>query len=710
MIQRFILFAFAMAVALPATAEKISVDYGIRLVWTEVYSSRRGFERINFYATDIHTNREYVIPMMVKGRDWAGLPPQEFRYNPDVGGRPIVLGPASDDVRDRIYGKMSQEQDNFRKWLENKNLQVPETPRPRQGGAVTLPSPPSPSSSQGLEFPEEISGPSKGDSDWNKLRAQQTPYVVGATLNEIGWGSRAQYELEKAQNQVIKQRQQMVDSNLAANLEYNGIENAKVKAEMLVSLYEYMKGPKPGAAAEVESGVFSRIDLTEEGRKSLQEGLARQRQSRNWSALAKAITILANPWSGSPSDPALRGYADSDGIMIGPAIKRDSLKLGGRKSMVHRIRQVANRIQAYALQDDSWKSGRYIASVVGVAGMAVQSSAVLENLGIKNDAEKLLGFAEAAAEFLNGTDEGIVIGITESVAGSAILAVEGYEAIEYGVTHPRDVVNGLRAAAEFFGDPRAVAEASNAILGMVVQHAPVVLAAAWNQVVDHVLHDSPRERGRLLGRVVAEVGMDILTGEIKSAVQSVQMGKLGSIDKAANELSEVVLRKADKVAARSAELSQIKNTTGPYVRALPDLKDLAALESNAETAQLLMDFEASFQGHIFKGNLNPGDVLFQVQRADQIVPGHFFTVVRPADSVDAEDMLNIFKYRNDAAKVTAYVVREPVSVYAGAVAGGSGHQILIPSGKAFGSDFKVDHVVEAVETLKLHFRNNAIGE
>ncbi len=106
--------------------------------------------------------------------------------------------------------------------------------------------------------------------------------------------------------------------------------------------------------------------------------------------------------------------------------------------------------------------------------------------------------------------------------------------------------------------------------------------------------------------------------------------------------------------------------TGRFVRDLPDLPEGS--------------FKGSFEGHIFKGPMLPGDVVYQAQRAGQKNPGNFFTPVKPVSSQDAIESLHLGPWKNDASQIKAYRFTEPVSGYAGKINGGSGHQFMVPEG------------------------------
>ena len=113
-----------------------------------------------------------------------------------------------------------------------------------------------------------------------------------------------------------------------------------------------------------------------------------------------------------------------------------------------------------------------------------------------------------------------------------------------------------------------------------------------------------------------------------------------------------------------------------YVTDLPDLQG---------------SLKEAFDGHIFKGTYEPGEILFQAQRTGQTSHGNWFGPIKPLDSDHAEAMFNIRKWGNDAGQVKAFIVKERVSGYAGKVAGGEGHQFYIPRG------VKIEDVVKEVK-------------
>lgn len=118
----------------------------------------------------------------------------------------------------------------------------------------------------------------------------------------------------------------------------------------------------------------------------------------------------------------------------------------------------------------------------------------------------------------------------------------------------------------------------------------------------------------------------------------------------------------DKIARSASEVSPILGDK--YVKQLPDLTDT---------------FKEAFEGTIHKGTYKPGEVLFQALRTGQDRPGRWFIPIKPIDADQAEELLNIRKWGNDAGQLRIFKVKENVSGYAGKVEGGSGHQFFIPN-------------------------------
>lgn len=114
-----------------------------------------------------------------------------------------------------------------------------------------------------------------------------------------------------------------------------------------------------------------------------------------------------------------------------------------------------------------------------------------------------------------------------------------------------------------------------------------------------------------------------------------------------------------------------------YVRKIPDL---------AGTLK-----EAFTDGNYQKITYKLGAIVFQVQRSQATQAGNWFTSVKPDDAQQAESLLNIFKWGNDAGQIKAYRIIEHVTGYAGQVAGGDGVQFYIPK------DVPLDQVLQELK-------------
>lgn len=116
-----------------------------------------------------------------------------------------------------------------------------------------------------------------------------------------------------------------------------------------------------------------------------------------------------------------------------------------------------------------------------------------------------------------------------------------------------------------------------------------------------------------------------------------------------------------------------------YVRELPELEGT---------------FKAAFDGNIFQGSYEPGEILFQAQSIEQLQPGRWFLPIKPIDVQHAEDLTNIAKWDKIAGKVKVFKVKERVSGYAGKISGGSGHQFFIPK------DVPLEDILEEILEIK----------
>lgn len=159
-----------------------------------------------------------------------------------------------------------------------------------------------------------------------------------------------------------------------------------------------------------------------------------------------------------------------------------------------------------------------------------------------------------------------------------------------------------------------------------------------------------------------------------------------------------LVAKLDKVGDRVIHWKATGPATGKYVQKLPDLLSDPAFAS----------FAKSFEGHIFQGELKPGDIIYQLQRAGQTEPGDFFLAVRPIDSSTGEALANIAQWNNHGDKLVTYVVKEPVTVYAGSIFGAEGHQIAFPMRDLFKDRPLPMRWLEQVEEVRLPFK--AVGE
>jgi len=120
-----------------------------------------------------------------------------------------------------------------------------------------------------------------------------------------------------------------------------------------------------------------------------------------------------------------------------------------------------------------------------------------------------------------------------------------------------------------------------------------------------------------------------------------------------------------------------------YLLDLPDLRTYSRIRE--------AEYHKAFFGRIHQGNYEPGELLFQAMRQGQQNPGRWFGPIKPINAEHADELYNIFKYKNDAAQLRVFKVTEKVSGYAGKVRGGDGHQFFIPF------EIPLDQVLEEIK-------------
>jgi len=148
--------------------------------------------------------------------------------------------------------------------------------------------------------------------------------------------------------------------------------------------------------------------------------------------------------------------------------------------------------------------------------------------------------------------------------------------------------------------------------------------------------------------------------QVRAIVQRLKPARLLTIPNTSLEEAQLISRFASKYA--------VKGKLGDQFADVARLKDLPKTEREA------------FEGTIFKGVYEPGEILFQVQDARRPAGhvGRWFSPVRPVNAQHADEMLNTRRWNNFGEVLRVYVVRERVAGYAGKVAGGEGHQFLLP--------------------------------
>ena len=178
--------------------------------------------------------------------------------------------------------------------------------------------------------------------------------------------------------------------------------------------------------------------------------------------------------------------------------------------------------------------------------------------------------------------------------------------------------------------------------------------------------DTWRENpARALGRLVPDLLLTLATGGGAAAARGVR---------GANALR--------RLASHADEASDL----GTLANRAEDLGDAAGGARRADDVPLvrseLPELRGSIRDSFHNGeytrvDLDEGTRVYRAENHGQ-GSGSFFGDAKPINRNDAEEMYNLRLWDNRSEVVSTYEITEPVSVYFGRVAGGSGNQFLTP--------------------------------
>jgi hypothetical protein len=124
--------------------------------------------------------------------------------------------------------------------------------------------------------------------------------------------------------------------------------------------------------------------------------------------------------------------------------------------------------------------------------------------------------------------------------------------------------------------------------------------------------------------------------------------------------------------AAEADFAAVKGAEGSTIpKTMMEIPKSSISPNNIGSSEL-----ASFSNKVYK-EVRPGRY-FQAQRFGQKGMGQFFTPVKPLDSMDAEEMLNIKAWGNNADQVAIVEIKHGLMAWQGGIKGGAGEQLFIP--------------------------------
>lgn len=289
--------------------------------------------------------------------------------------------------------------------------------------------------------------------------------------------------------------------------------------------------------------------------------------------------------------------------------------------------------------------------------------------------QSLMSQLEPAANFISGFASGVVSSGIDLATGLAKLVTD-FPEVAQGMYHALSDLPGTWSK----------------------------IKSAAEQKYDTLLNGTAEERGEIIGQITFEIaGLLVGAEEVAAVARSTGLlahgAELAATRAAANFAADAAIAAGEmtgEVATAFRTLSRFSpEAAASYVKAVSELDSIRAgarlgdnFVKTLEDLRVLavqqpaeyLSLAEAFEGPILRGTVEPGDIIIQAQRKGATSPGSWFTSVVPLNPAHADEMLNITKYENMADQLRVYVVKERASVYAGKVAGGTGHQIYFPKG------------------------------
>jgi hypothetical protein len=156
-----------------------------------------------------------------------------------------------------------------------------------------------------------------------------------------------------------------------------------------------------------------------------------------------------------------------------------------------------------------------------------------------------------------------------------------------------------------------------------------------------------------------------------------------------NPIWETVIQQIPREGALKETLNTALDVVNVIAAGKLDITDALGAQTGSKTqlTRGIRQFLESVDNSSYRNSFEDGKFLLGKVKEDITVyqihnkgadPGSFFTTVKPKNAIEAEDMLNIKMYGNNAEEITTYTIKKGTEFSYGKVGGGSGNQIFIP--------------------------------
>lgn len=190
--------------------------------------------------------------------------------------------------------------------------------------------------------------------DYNRQRfVENFNYTFANQMAKSQFGMERHLQQQEALRMAEQAARDEAKAALDEALQSSKDSTSRQQAELLYLFYiAQNEVPTPSDVRSEGDEKLTNIILDDQGLHHFLDLMSSGQLEKDWQQRAEVAAILTNPWSGIPGGERTQFFADAEGVLVGPLIKRDTLKISrlAKRDPVtaFELTRAANALQAYA--------------------------------------------------------------------------------------------------------------------------------------------------------------------------------------------------------------------------------------------------------------------------------------------------------------------------------------------------------------------------